>query len=82
MADRVEKPGQKLEVDTFIEEVRLTPASLRDLRSGYAEGAAPIRSMKIHHPDTDSPTLHLREGSEGVVGETMGQDLNENVVLH
>ena len=39
--------------------------------------------MRIHyHPDTDSLTIHLKEGSEGVVGEIMGEDLNENVVLH
>jgi hypothetical protein len=53
----VEKPGQKLEAfatldaDTFVEKIRkrrpkaegcLTPVSLRDLRSGYGEGAAPI----------------------------------------
>ena len=57
----VEKPGQKLEdfvgldADAFVEEVRkrppkgesrLTPASLRDLRSGYGEGAAPIREAR------------------------------------
>ncbi len=42
-----------------------------------------ISSMRIHyHPDTDSLTIHLKEGSEGVVGEIMGEDLNENVVLH
>lgn len=39
--------------------------------------------MKIHyHPETDSVAIHLREGAEGVVGEIMGEDLNENVVLH
>ena len=57
----MEKPGQKLEAfasldtDAFVEEVRkrrpnvearLTPASLRDLRSGYEEGAAPIREAR------------------------------------
>ncbi len=57
----VEKPGQKLEAfaaldaDAFVEEVRkrrpkgegrLTPASLRDLRSGYNEGAAPVREAR------------------------------------
>ncbi len=57
----VGKPGQKLEAfaaldaDPFVEEVRkrrpkgearLTPASLRDLRSGYEEGAAPIREAR------------------------------------
>lgn len=54
----VEKPGQKLEdyaaleADAFIEEVRkrrpkgegrLTPASLRDLRTGHAQQSAPVR---------------------------------------
>ncbi len=57
----VGKPGQKLEdfaaldADAFVEEVRkrrpkgegrLTPGSLRDLRSGYEEGAAPIREAR------------------------------------
>jgi hypothetical protein len=54
----VEKPGQKLEdfaslgADAFVDEVRkrrprsegrLTPATLRDLRSGYTEIATPVR---------------------------------------
>lgn len=39
--------------------------------------------MKIYHdPDTDSVAIHLKDGAEGVVGEIMGEDLNENVVLH
>lgn len=39
--------------------------------------------MKIHyHPDTDSLTIHLKDGPEGVVGEIMGEDFNENIVLH
>lgn len=39
--------------------------------------------MRIHyHPDTDSISIHVRDGAEGVVGEIMGEDLNENVVLH
>ncbi len=39
--------------------------------------------MRIHyHPDTDSIVIHLKVGTEGVVGEIMGEDLNENVVLH
>lgn len=57
----VQKPGQKLEAfaaldaDAFVEEVRkrrprgearLTPGTLRDLRSGYEEGAAPIRTAR------------------------------------
>ncbi|QIN84849.1 hypothetical protein GBA63_21030 [Rubrobacter tropicus] len=57
----VQKPGQKLEAfaaldaDAFVEEVRkrrpkgearLTPGSLRALRAGYGEGAAPIRDAR------------------------------------
>jgi len=57
----VEKPGQKLEdfasldADAFVEEVRkrrprsasrLTPAALRDLRSGYTEMATPVREER------------------------------------
>jgi hypothetical protein len=57
----VGKPGQKLEdfaaldADAFVEEVRkrrpkgegrLTPGSLRDLRAGYEEGAAPVREAR------------------------------------
>lgn len=39
--------------------------------------------MKVrYHPDTDSVVIHLKDGVEGVVGEIMGEDLNENVVLH
>ena len=39
--------------------------------------------MKIHyHPDTDSVVIHLREVTKGVVGEIMGEDLNEDVVVH
>ena len=35
-----------------------------------------------YHPDTDSVAIHLKDGAEGVTGEIMGEDLNENVVLH
>ena len=57
----VEKPGQKLEdfaaigPDAFIEEVRkrrpkgegrLTPGSLRDVRSGYSEMAEPVKRTR------------------------------------
>ena len=35
-----------------------------------------------YHPDTDSVAIHLKDGAEGVIGEIMGEDLNENVVLH
>lgn len=39
--------------------------------------------MEIYYdPDTDSIAIHLKDGAEGVVGEIMGEDLNENVVLH
>ncbi len=39
--------------------------------------------MRIHYyPDTDSLVIHLTNGTDGVVGEIMGEDLNENVVLH
>ncbi len=39
--------------------------------------------MKIFYsPETDSLSLKLRTGAEEVVGEIMGEDLNENVVLH
>ncbi len=38
--------------------------------------------MKIYyHPETDSVAIHLKDGAEGVVGEIMGEDLKENVVL-
>jgi len=35
-----------------------------------------------YHPETDSLSIKLRSGEAGVVGEIMGEDLNENVVLH
>ena len=39
--------------------------------------------MRIHyHPDTDSIVIHLKDSAEGALGEIMGEDLNENVVLH
>ena len=39
--------------------------------------------MKIFYlPETDSLSIKLRAGDEGIVGEIMGEDLNENVVLH
>jgi uncharacterized protein YuzE len=39
--------------------------------------------MKVYyHPEADSIAIHLKEGTEGVVGEIMGEELNENVVLH
>jgi hypothetical protein len=56
----IQKPGQKLQdfaaldADAFVEEVRkrrprsegrLTPAALKDLRSGYTETATPVREQ-------------------------------------
>jgi uncharacterized protein YuzE len=35
-----------------------------------------------YSPETDSLSIKLRVGDEGIVGEIMGEDLNENVVLH
>jgi hypothetical protein len=36
----------------------------------------------FYSPETDSLSIKLRAGDEGIVGEIMGEDLNENVVLH
>ena len=39
--------------------------------------------MRIHyHPDTDSIVIHLRDDAERAVGEIMGEDLNESIILH
>ncbi len=39
--------------------------------------------MKIFYsPETDSLSIKLRDGGERIVGEIMGEDLNDNVVLH
>ncbi len=39
--------------------------------------------MKIFYsPETDSLSIKLRTGDDRAVGEIMGEDLNENVVLH
>jgi uncharacterized protein YuzE len=39
--------------------------------------------MRIFYsPETDSVSIKLQTGESGVVGEIMGEDLNENVVLH
>lgn len=39
--------------------------------------------MKIFYsPETDSLNIKLRAGDEEVVGEIMGEDLNDDVVLH
>lgn len=77
----VEKPGQKLEAfasldtDAFVEEVRkrrpkgegrLTPASLRDLRFGYEEGAAPIREARAEATKLESRLSDLVNGAYGL----------------
>ena len=39
--------------------------------------------MQIYYsPETDSLNIKLLTGPAGVAGEVMGEDLNENVVLH
>ncbi len=39
--------------------------------------------MRIYYsPETDSLNIKLRTGDARVVGEIMGEDLNENVVVH
>ncbi|CAN5840178.1 hypothetical protein BH23ACT11_BH23ACT11_13190 [soil metagenome] len=39
--------------------------------------------MRIYyHREIVSVAIHLKDGTEGVVGAFMGEDLNENVVLH
>jgi len=39
--------------------------------------------MRIcYSPETDSLNIKLRTGDARVVGEIMGEDLNENVVVH
>ena len=39
--------------------------------------------MRIYYsPETDSLNIKLRTGDVRVVGEIMGEDLNENVVVH
>ena len=80
----VEKPGQKLEAfasldtDAFVEEVRkrrpkgegrLTPASLRDLRSGYEEGAAPIREARAEASRLERRLSDLANWAYGLTDE-------------
>jgi uncharacterized protein YuzE len=36
----------------------------------------------FYSPETNSLSIKLRAGDRDVVGEIMGEDLNENVVLH
>ena len=39
--------------------------------------------MRIFYsPETDSLSIKLQNGREGVVGEIMGEDLNDDVVLY
>ncbi len=39
--------------------------------------------MRIYYsPETDSLNIKLRTGDARVVGEIMGEDLNEDVVVH
>lgn len=39
--------------------------------------------MRIFYsPETDSLSIKLRTGDDGVVGEIMGEDLTDEVVLH
>lgn len=39
--------------------------------------------MRIFYsPETDSLSIRLQDGGDGVVGEIMGEDFNEDVVLH
>jgi uncharacterized protein YuzE len=36
----------------------------------------------FYSPDTDSLSIKLRTGDDRVLGEIMGEELNENVILH
>ena len=80
----VGKPGQKLEAfasldtDTFVEEVRkrrpkgegrLTPGSLRDLRSGYEEGAAPVREARAEAARLETRLSDLVNEAYGLTDE-------------
>ena len=80
----VEKPGQKLEAfaaldaDAFVEEVRkrrpkgegrLTPATLRDLRSGYNEGAGPIRDARAEAAKLEGRLSDLVNEAYGLTPE-------------
>jgi len=81
---RVEKPGQKLEAfaaldaDAFVEEVRkrrpkgegrLTTGSLRDLRSGYNEGAAPVREARTEAASLERHLSDLVNQAYGLTDE-------------
>ncbi len=81
----IEKPGQKLEnfaaldADAFVEEVRkrrpkgegrLSPAALRELRSGYAEVAIPVREGREEAARLEN---HLSELVNLAYGLTPGE---------
>jgi uncharacterized protein YuzE len=36
----------------------------------------------FYSPEIDSLSIRLQGGGDGVVGEIMGEDLNEDIVLH
>jgi len=80
----VEKPGQKLEdfaalgPDAFVEEVRkrrpkgegrLTPGALRDLRSGYAETAEPVREGRTEAAGLERKLSDLVNRAYGLTPE-------------
>jgi hypothetical protein len=80
----VEKPGQKLEdfaslgPDTFVDEVRkrrpkdagrLTPGALRDLKSGYAEMARPVRRARSEAAGLERKLYDLVNEAYGLTGE-------------
>jgi hypothetical protein len=80
----IEKPGQKLEdfatigSDAFVEEVRkrrpkgegrLTPDSLRDLRSGYAELSGPVRLARTEAANLERKLSDLVNGAHGLTAE-------------
>ncbi len=80
----VAKPGQKLEnfaaldADAFVEEVRkrrpksdgrLTPGSLRDLRSGYEEGSAPVREARAEAARLEKLLSDLVNAAYGLTPE-------------
>ena len=80
----VEKPGQKLGdfaalgPDAFVEEVRkrrpkgegrLTPGSLRDLKSGYAEMADPVRQVRTEAAGLERKLSDLVNETYGLAAE-------------
>ncbi len=80
----IEKPGQKLEdfvalgPDAFVEEVRkrrpkgegrLTPGALRDLKSGYAEMAGPVRQARTEAANLERRLSDLVNDAYGLTDE-------------